>query len=596
MNNPTTHFMNVNHKLLILSLSIGLITALSCKKYDGDDSDDDDDETTIVDAETGNAEDHEEASDYVWEGDTVTAIILNETSITVSGDGASASGTTATVTAAGTYLVSGTLDNGKIIVDTEDEDAVKLVLNGVNITCSNSAPIFVKSAEKAIVILPSGTTNYLTDGSSYTYSSSDEDEPNAALYSKSDLSISGEGALVVDANYNDGITSKDGLIIASGNISVNSVDDGIRGKDYLIIESGTINVTSGGDGFKSDNDEDDAKGYISIESGTITITAANDGMQATTDLLIADGTFNLTTGGGSSKTISSSVSAKGLKSDLNIIIESGDFTINSADDAIHSASLITINDGTIAISSGDDGIHTDNTVNVNGGEITITKSYEGIEGPYINMNGGTTYVTSSDDGLNASKGNGGESNDGSLLSITGGYLYISSTGDGLDSNGSITSTGGTVIVNGPSSSVEVGLDYNGTFSLNGGLILIAGPNSSMTQGASSSSTQNSVLVRFSSSKSSSTLFNIQDASGNSLVTFQPAKTYSSVLYSSSDLTKGTTYYIYSGGSYSGGSETDGLYTGGTYSGGTQYSSFTVSGSVTTVGSSSGSSGGGGGGR
>jgi hypothetical protein len=399
--------------------------------------------------------------------------------------------------------------------------------------------------------------------------------------------------LIIDANYNDGIASKDGLIIASGTIEINAVDDGIRGKDYLIVESGTIDITAGGDGFKSDNDEDDAKGYISIDSGTINITSGNDAMQATTDLLITDGTFNLKSGGGSSSSVSSSESAKGLKADVNIIIETGNFTINSADDAIHSGYLISLNDGTYNIASGDDGIHTDNTVNLNGGTINITKSYEGVEGPYINVNGSTVYVTASDDGFNASKGNGGESNDGSLLDITSGYLVVNATADGLDSNGNIAISGGTVLVHGPNSSMEVGVDVNGTFTISGGFIAITGPNSNATETPSSSSSQYSVLAYLGSTKSSGTLFNIQDSEGNSLITFQPARSYYTVLFSSSGFTKGSTYYIYTGGSYSGGTESDGLYTGGSYSGGTQYTSFTISSAVTTVGSSGGNSGPGG---
>ncbi len=585
--------MKTHHSFLITTLLLSILFSCTKTTEENSESSSENEDVTVIDTETGNAEDHEDATDYTWDGESATGIILNTTSITINGDGASASGTTATITAAGTYLVSGTLTNGKIIVDTDSEETVKIVMNGVNITCSNSAPIAVMSAEKVVVILADATENYLTDGSSYTFSSSDEDEPNAALFSKSDLSISGNGSLIIDANYNDGIASKDGLIIASGTIEINAVDDGIRGKDYLVIESGTIDITSGGDGFKSDNDEDDSKGYISIQSGTITITSGNDAMQATTDLLITDGTFNLKSGGGSSSYVSSSESAKGLKADVSIVIEKGDFTINAADDAIHSGYLISLNDGTYEIASGDDGIHTDNTVNMNGGTINITKSYEGIEGPYINVNGGTIYVTSSDDGFNASKGNGGESDDGSLLDITGGYIVVTPQADGLDSNGKIAISGGTVLVHGANSSMEVGVDVNGTFTISGGFIAITGPNSNMTETPSSSSNQYSVLARLGSTKSSSTLFNIQDSEGNSLITFQPSRSYYTFLFSSSELAKGTTYYINTGGSYSGGTELDGLYTGGTYSGGTQYTSFTISSSVTTVGSSSGTTGPGG---
>ncbi|MFV0377664.1 MAG: carbohydrate-binding domain-containing protein [Mangrovibacterium sp.] len=574
-------------KLILLSgLFASLLLAGSCKKYSEDEETEEDDEETVVDEETGNESSHEESGDYTWDGASATGIILNTTSITVSGSGASASGTTATISAAGTYLVSGTLTNGKLIVDTEDADAVKVVLNGATITCSDYAPISVASAEKVIVILADGTTNTLTDGSSYTLASG-EDEPNAALFSKADLSVSGNGSLVIDANYNDGIASKDGLIIASGTISINAVDDGIRGKDYLIVESGTIGITAGGDGLKSDNDEDDTKGYISVVSGTITVTSTNDALQAETDLLIADGTFKLTSGGGSSKTVSSTESAKALKSGVTTVIDGGTFTISAADDAIHTDGEATINSGTFAISTADDAIHAESTANVNGGTITISKCYEGIESATINITDGDITITSSDDAINASKGSGGESNDGSLLKISGGYLAMYCTGDGLDSNGSITVTGGTIIEHGPTSSPEVAMDYNGTCLFNGGTIALASINSSMNQTPSTTSTQNTVQIRFSSSQSANSIFRIQDASGNEIVTLKPSKTYSAITFSSSGLAKGSTYYVYTGGSYSGGTSTGGLLSGGTYSGGTQYTNFSVSSSVTTVGTASG---------
>ena len=586
--------MEKRNVLLVGSLFL-LLTIVSCVKMEYNEEEDNsgEDNTTTIDEETENAGDHEEASDYIWDSADEQIIILNGSSIEVNGTGATANGSTLTITSSGTYNIRGTLTNGKIIVDTEDNTTVRLIFNEIDVTCSNSAPINIESADKVVIILPKNTDNYLTDGSSYVFDSSTEDEPNAALFSKSDLSIYGEGTLTIDANYKDGISSKDGLIIASGNIRIDAVDDGIRGKDYLIIREGNITVMAGGDGFKSDNDVNTSKGYISIETGTINITSGGDAIYAYTDLLISYGTFNIKSGGGSGSDVSSTISAKGLKAGTSIVIDLGDFTINSADDAIHSGDNIVINDGNYSISSGDDGIHTDNTVTINNGEIDITKSYEGIEGPYIYINDGTIKIVASDDATNASKGYGGEANDGSILTINGGYIVLTSGSDGLDSNGNIAITGGTILVHGPSSQPEVGMDVNGTCNVSGGFLVISGSNSSMTEAPSSSSTQNSVLIRLSNSKSSDTLFHIEDVNGNNIVTFQPSKTYYSIIFSSSELTRGSSYYIYTGGT-STGLETDGLYTGGEYSGGTQYESFTVSSSVTIVGTLN--SGGPGGGR
>ena len=140
----------------------------------------------------------------------MTIIMLDGNDIIVQGEGATVNGSSVTVTAAGTYQISGTLTDGQIIVDTADAENVTLVLDGVDITSQTSAPIYVANAEKVIMILAAGSENIVTDGD--TYLALDESgEPNATIFSKDDLTINGEGALIVNANYNNGIVSKDDL-------------------------------------------------------------------------------------------------------------------------------------------------------------------------------------------------------------------------------------------------------------------------------------------------------------------------------------------------------------------------------------------------
>ncbi|WP_423126766.1 carbohydrate-binding domain-containing protein [Gaoshiqia sp. Z1-71] len=583
----TRFFLRITSSLL---LSVFIISCLHINDDNEDEEESKPDETT-VDTTTGNAEPHEDPADYVWDSSSENIITLHGSSITVSGSGASANGSVLTITAAGNYNISGSLTNGQIIVNTEETEIVRLIFNGIDVSCSNSAPVNIKKAGKVIIILPENTNNYLADGTSYTFDSSSDDEPNAALFSKSALSIYGNGSLTVNGNYNDGITGKDGLIITAGTISVTANDDGIRGKDYLIIKSGTFNLTTGGDGLKSDNETNAAKGYISVESATVTITSGTDAMQAVTDILIASGTFNLKSGGGSSSSISSLISAKGLKAEISIIIDYGDFIINSADDGLHSGGSLVINNGNITISSRDDGIHADGAIVINGGNIEITKSYEGIEGPSITVNSGNLSIASSDDGFNATSGRGGESNDGSYLNLYGGNIVVNASGgDGIDSNGNMRMTAGTVLVHGPSGSVEVGMDVNGNIDVTGGTLIISGTGSNMTEAPNTSTSQYSVLIFFTSSRAAGTLFHLQDTNGNEIVTFQPIRSYSSMVVSSPALTKGTSYQIYTGGTHTGTVE-DGLYSGGTYSGGILYGSFTISATLTKVGSSSGGTGG-----
>jgi lipopolysaccharide export system protein LptC len=545
--------------------------------------------------QTGSGKDHEDAADYAWDSSEVIDIELNGNAITVNATGvATVDGSTVTITSAANYKITGTLNNGQIIVDTGDKETIRLILNGVDITCSNSAPIYIKDAKKVILVLQEGTENYVSDGTSYVLEEG-TDEPNAAVFSKSDLTIYGEGALNVDANYNDGIATKDGLIIKSGTVIVNSVDDGIRGKDYIIVKGGKVTVNADGDGVKSDNDADAEEGCVTVEAGVMNVVCDGDAIQAATDVTVTGGKITLISGGGSNGFVYSGTSAKGIKANVSVTIDGGTFTIDSADDAVHSNDEMTINGGTFVIATGDDGFHADTSLEVNGGTIDITESYEGIESSTITINDGDIDITSSDDGINAAGGNDGSGMDqrggrdrdiftGSgdhYLYINGGYIVIDSGGDGLDINGGVEMTGGYVIINGPTSNMNGALDYYNSFKITGGVLMAVG-SSGMAQAPSTSSTQYSVMLNFNSPISAGTIINIQTSTGTVAFSFKSTKQYQSVVFSSSALTKGVTYDVYVGGSASGTSY-DGLYIGGTYTPGTQCATFTISSIVTRLG-------------
>lgn len=514
----------------------------------------------------------EAASDFIWENTNIAEIKLNGSSITSASSNVSISGTTATITKAGNYSISGSLSNGQIIVKA-DTGIVKIQLNGASFANTSGSPFYIKKASKAILFLADGTTNTITDGSTYSYNG----EPNAALFSNIYLGIAGSGSLTVNGNYNDGISSDDQVIIHSGKVTVTAKDDAIRGKDYLKIEDGDITATSTeaatssssnspfgssntstsptGHALKSDNNKTNGLGYIQIDGGTLTLSS-------------------------------------------------------SSGDGIHGVRRDIINGGDISISApNSQGLKSDSLVIFNGGNTNIKSAREGIESPYIKVIDGTLSILASDDGFNSTMGSATEQNDGSMTTFSGGTVYVSTTtGDALDSNGGITMTGGTVIAHGPQSNVEVGIDYNGTFNISGGFLIVSGSYSNMTQGLSQSSPQYSLKIvsgsttggggfdgggggfgggmgggttTSSTSLSSTTLFHIQDADGNDILTFQPNKAYSSIIFSSSSLKNGSSYSIYTGGTCSG-TSSNGLYTGGTYSNGTLKKTFTVSGSVTSV--------------
>lgn len=583
--------MKLNTFIFTTILIATTLLTNSCKKeteiYEDSTEDTTDDSTTddsSTDTSTANGDSHEASDDYIWDASTIIPIVLDGSTITESSDNVTVSGSIATITEAGNYSISGTLTNGQIIVNSTTKETIRIILNGAKITCSTSAPLSIMDAKKVIVVLADNTTNTLTDGSTYVYASADVDEPNAALYSKADLTIFGGGSLTVKGNYNDGITSKDGLILRSGNINVTSKDDGIRGKDYLIINDAITTITSGGDGLKSDNEENSTVGYILFTGGTTNVTSTTDAVSAQTNVTVNNGTITATAGGGSGVSTTSTLSRKGIKGTSSVILNGGTITVSCAEDALHSNSNVTINGGTILLAAADDGIHSDTTVTVTGGDVTITKSYEGVEGKKITFSGGTSRITATNDALNSTMGTvsgGTESDDNSLLTINGGYVMAScTTGDAVDSNGDILLSSGTLIVHGPTSQMEEAADFNGSFNITGGFLIAAGTKSNMNKAMTSTgTTQVSLFMTASSSVSANSIFRLQDASGNDIVTFAPLRSAGSFMVSSPTLTKSGSYSIYTGGSVSNGTVTDGLYSGGTYSGGTLKKTVTLSGST-----------------
>ena len=533
-----------------------------------------------------------------------TTIDLEGDTIVVAGSGAVVNGSIVTITAPGVYSLNGSLDDGQVVVNASNEDTVVLVLNSVAIFSSTSAPIYVNVAEKVILTLADGTENVITDGDDYVFPDAETSEPDAAIFSKEDLTINGAGSLMVNANYNHGIVSKDDLKITGGTITVNAVNDGIKGRDSIAVMDGTITVTAGGDGLQANNDEDAKEGYIAIEGGTLNITVGADGIQAVTRLLVSGGSLTITSGSGRMNTYNNTIdSAKGLKAGEDVTITGGVLAIASTDDALHSNGSLTISGGEMVLASADDGIHADTSLVINRGEVTITESYEGIESAAITINGGTIHLASKDDGINAAGGVDGSAAGGGwgrdnfaesgiyTLTINGGYVFVDAIGDGLDVNGTIAMTGGTVIVNGPTSNGNGPVDYMGSFTIDGGFFVAVG-SAGMAQSPTTDSSQYSVMQTFSSAVSGGTLFHLESSDGKEILTFMPAKAYQSVLISTPELTNGETYVVYLGGS-SNGTAVDGLYSSGTYTPGNELTTFTIS-SIVTGGGMGGFMDGGGG--
>lgn len=416
-----------------------------------------------------------------------TVILLGGDTVQITGSGAAEENGTVTITAGGVYVIKGTLDDGRVVVNAPGEE-VTLALENADLTCSDSSPLYIYKASSVLLWLPEGSASTLTDGGSYVFdddwSSAEEDEPNACLYSKADLIIAGGGALAVNGNYNNGVTSKDNLLVDGVTLTVSAANNGVTGKDSCTVNGAAVTVTSVG---------------------------------------------------------------KGLKSDGELLLESGTFVMDCEDDAFHSNGDVTVTGGSYTVATGDDAFHADGALTVSGGTVDITKSCEGLEDATVDITGGTISIVASDDGINAAGGDGenvpGQANSDYWIHVSGGVITVDAGGDGIDSNGDILVSGGELYISGSTGDGDSAIDCDGDASVTGGVVVAAG-SSGMAQNFGTSSTQGSILVTFSAG--STEQVTLTDSDGTVLASFTPAKRYSCVVVSAPSVAEGGTYTVTAG--------------------------------------------------
>lgn len=459
---------------------------------------------------------------------TATAVELTGSSATVTGSGASVDGSTVSITQEGTYVLSGTLDAGQVVVAADDSAKVHLVLNGVSITGGDGPCILIQSADKVFISLADGTENTLADSAGWTLSGEDG-EADATLYSTSDLTFNGNGSLTVTATAESGIKSTDDLVVTGGAYVINAAKDGLRGKDCVKILNGSFTITATEDGIKSSNDSDANRGFVAIDGGAFTIDAGDDGIDAVRYVGITNGALVIT------------AADDGLHSDIDLAVTGGSTSINADDDAAHAEYNLLVSDGVIQ----------------------ATSQGEGLEAQGILISGGTVNLSCADDALNASAadnatssstGTGGESQQGpgggmeagsnglENLTISGGTVTIVTTGDadGIDSNGTLTMSGGSVYISGANVNGNRALDYGSSGQITGGTVLALG-GSGMTQTFDSTSTQPSVTATVSGPAGS--VVSIVSQSGAVIAQMTAENSFSWLTASDASLVEGETYTI-----------------------------------------------------
>jgi hypothetical protein len=482
-----------------------------------------------------------------YDESAATVVTLDDSRIDISGFGAQAEGNKITINSKGSYIVSGTLMDGQLIVDASKEDTVQIILDNANIINESGSAFYVKQAEKVIITLADDSINSVSDGVSYIdiY----EEAPDAAIYSGDDLTINGSGTLLVNGNYKHGIKTVDDLVVTGGEIVVTAVEDGLRGKNSVSVLDVNLTIDAGGDGVKSNNNEDEASGWISIDGGTFDIRAGESGIQAETGLLISRG-------------------------DLRIV---------AVEDALHSNGSIGIAGGNLEIDAGDDGAHADEALIITGGMINVIRSYEGLEGSQISILGGSIFIMAEDDGINAAGGSDEDTHSMDIfnetgeyfVSISGGYLYVNSEGDGIDSNGDIYISGGTAVVDGPSlqNNGAMDIDSGGNFEVMGGALIAIGSSSMLV--TPTVATQPVFTILYDSEQNPDEIITIKDSDGDELFSIDPTKSYQSIMITSPELRVNDDYSLAYGGEYLGQSVDGTLYLNSELAGETNHASLTL---------------------
>lgn len=539
--------------------------------------------TNVKSGEKLDVDTHYSEQDLSWDASSETAIDLSNPTAR---DGVTVEDGTLTITKAGTYKLSGEYQ-GQIKVETADSDAVRLVLDNANITNSSGAALNVVNADEVILYSASGTTNTISDGADYT--ATGEDDPDAVVYSKADLTIAGEGTLKVNGNHEDGIHTSDGLVIASGTLEVNAANTGIKGKDYVDILGGTINVTAQQDGIKSTNDTDEGQGWTRLSNGTVTVNAGDDGFKASRVVEISGGSLTV------------EQSDEGIEAQY-INVSGGDVNVTSADDGMNASLKTSESEST------DSSANTSDTANqqqnnqqqgsIPGGQQsgTSNQQQQGTGQPPAMPGGNAQDGTSQNEASGTAQqqnntqnqGNqnmgqppampGGNAQDGTsqngttgtgqqgmgqppqggmpgggggtfevidaAINVSGGHVTVNAEGDGIDSNGVTTLSGGTLIVNGPSQGGNAALDTNGDLLLNGATVL-SGSTADMFEAPSTNSTSGYLKLTNSSGFEQGSTVQVADSSGKVVANYKVTKSnVQLVLVSSSSIVKGQSYTVY----------------------------------------------------
>ncbi len=324
----------------------------------------------------------------------------------------------------GTFLLSGKLTNGQIIIDAEKTEKLHLIFDGVEIHCDTSAPLYIRQADKVFITLEQGTENILSNEEEFIVI--DDNNIDAAIFSKEDVTFNGNGSLKVTSTGH-GIVSKDDLVFTGGSYEIEAKEHAVNGKESVRIANGSFEITAEEDGIHAKDKDDASLGFVYIAGGDFKITAGDDGIHADNSVVITDGTITVLE------------SYEGIEG-LNIEISNGTITVKASDDGCNAAGG---NDGSGFEGHEEDpfAVNEDSYIKISGGMITINSEGDGIDSNgNLLISGGTIFVSGP-----TNQGNGALDYNGEGT-ITGGIVVAAGAG-GMEQNFGENSTQGSMLIN-----------------------------------------------------------------------------------------------------------------------------------------------------
>lgn len=465
-------------------------------------------------------------------------ITLADQTATVTGQGASFSDQTLTITQAGTYVLTGIGKNIKLVVEAADTDQVHLVFQ--NLTLEGEGTLLqINKAQEVVISLAEGSQNALTESQA-----NDDEEVKATIHSQVPLTLNGTGNLTLTALTKNALEVEDDLKVLGGTYTVKAANHGFKAEGALAIEAATLTIEAGKDGLHAEHDETTERANISLNPTQLSIAATEDGVDAGNELTIKGGTITV------------SQSEEGLEARV-IRQLGGDVTIKSSDDGVNaSAGSSSKTSDTSATSKTTDASATSNTADTSSSASQATATPAATsQADQANKDKNATLPSppagqappqggqppQNGQGPGGMPPGGQEESDPSLqIILEGGTLTIDAEGDGIDSNGTVSISGGSLVVNGSVQGGNGPLDAAGDITITGGTVWALGT-SDMLQGFAQGSTQASITANIAGTAGQTLI--ILDAKGKEVARQTASKDFQAVIMSSADLVDGQTYTI-----------------------------------------------------